>query len=517
MKKREKIVQQAFLDDEERVIKRLQCVYGQALKDLTQKSNDLQKQIYRIQEKYNSVEDEKQRKLLQSQERAKVYQKRYQDALKKQVGSILDKMHKEEFKTVQPYLNECYEKSFIGNMYVLHEEGIPLIIPIDQEKVVRAVQLDSKISGGLYRRLGEDVGLLKRRITAEVSRGIATGMSYDQMARQLASRTKIGYNNAVRITRTEGHRIQQQSTMDACYAARDRGADVVKQWDAALDAATRESHQMLDGQIRELDDKFSNGLMYPGDPSGSAAEVINCRCILLQRARWKLDSKELDRLEKRASFYGLNKEQEFDDFREKYLKAVETKEEGAYSTTVKRIGTNEVNLEYIKSEAFRKKFNKITENTAINDSLRNYATAMLLHRNGTDGEDLYIMDSKGKLLLREISGNNELGVTVSAEDSEMLRKKNGVVGIHNHPTNIPPTGSDFVAAGYRKYIFGIVVTHAGRVYKYKVGNKPFLPRILDERIDKYINTPYNLGVEEAHTRALNELAKEYGVTWEELK
>lgn len=155
----------------------------------------------------------------------------------------------------------------------------------------------------------------------------------------------------------------------------------------------------------------------------------------------------------------MNKEQEFDDFREKYLTAVETKEEGAYSTTVKRIGTNEVNLEYIKSEAFRKKFNKITENTAINDSLRNYATAMLLHRNGTDGEDLYIMDSKGKLLLREISGKNELGVTVSAEDSEMLRKKNGVVGIHNHPTNIPPTGSDFVAAGYRKYIFGIVVTH----------------------------------------------------------
>ena len=345
MKKREKIVQQEFLDDEERVIKRLQSVYGQALKDLTQRSNDLQEQIYRIQEKYNSVEDEKQRKLLQSQERSKIYQKRYQDALKKQVSSILDKMHKEEFKTVQPYLDECYEKSFIGNMYVLHEEGIPLIIPIDQEKVVRAVQLNSKISAGLYSRLGEDVDLLKRRITAEVSRGIATGMSYDQMARQLASRTKIGYNNAVRITRTEGHRIQQQSTMDACYAARDRGADVVKQWDATLDAVTRESHQMLDGQIRELDDKFSNGLMYPGDPSGSAAEVVNCRCILLQRARWKLDSKELERLQKRASFYGLDKEQEFDGFRKKYLKAVETKEEGTYSTTVKRIGTNEVNLE----------------------------------------------------------------------------------------------------------------------------------------------------------------------------
>ena len=32
-----------------------------------------------------------------------------------------------------------------------------------------------------------------------------------------------------------------------------------------------------------------------------------------------------------------------------------------------------------------------------------------------------------------------------------------------------------------------------------------------------MNPPYNLGIEEAHTKALNELAKEYGVTWEELK
>ena len=28
--------------------------------------------------------------------------------------------------------------------------------------------------------------------------------------------------------------------------------------------------------------------MYPGDPSGRAEEVINCRCALLQRARWAL-------------------------------------------------------------------------------------------------------------------------------------------------------------------------------------------------------------------------------------
>lgn len=319
MKYREKIVQIEFLDDEERVIRRLQAVYNQSLKYITQKANALQEEIYKIQDKYNSIEDEQERETLKSMERSKVYQKQYQDALKAQVNSILDKMHRKEFKTVNKYLNDCYDKAFTGNMYVLHGEGIPLIVPIDQEKVVRAVQVNSKISKGLYSRLGEDVDLLKRKITAQISRGVATGM----MAQQLAGYTKTGYNNAVRITRTEGHRIQQESTMDACYAARERGADVVKQWDATMDANTRESHQMVDGEVRALDEKFSNGLMYPGDPSGSAAEVINCRCVLLQRAKWALDQKELDRLKERASFYGLDKRKSFDEFNKKYIGTVE--------------------------------------------------------------------------------------------------------------------------------------------------------------------------------------------------
>lgn len=323
MKYREKIVQMEFLYDEDRVIRRLQAVYNQALKDITQKANALQEEIYKIQDKYNSIEDEQERETLKSMERSKVYQKQYQDALKAQVNSILDKMHRKEFKTVNKYLNDCYDKAFTGNMYVLHGEGIPLIVPIDQEKVVRAVQVNSKISKGLYSRLGEDVDLLKRKITAQISRGVATGMSYSQMAQQLAGYTKTGYNNAVRIARTEGHRIQQKSTMDACYVARERGADVVKQWDATMDANTRESHQMVDGEIRELDEKFSNGLMYPGDPSGNAAEVINCRCVLLQRAKWALDQKELDRLKERASFYGLDKTKSFDEFNKKYIGTVE--------------------------------------------------------------------------------------------------------------------------------------------------------------------------------------------------
>lgn len=333
--KRQKMVQSAFLNNEEAVIKRLKSVYGQSLKDIEKKAQALQEDINRLGTLAKlSVDDAEKAKLL-SMQQSKVYQKQYQDALKKQIGSVLDNMQVEEFKTVSEYLQKCYEDGFVGTVFDLHGQGIPLIMPMDQEAMVRAVQLDSKISEGLYTRLGEDVSMLKKKITAQVSRGIATGMSFQQVAQQLSKVSDIGYNNAVRIARTEGHRIQVQSTMDACYKAKDKGADVVKQWDATLDARTRESHQAVDGEIRELDEKFSNGLMFPGDPGGGAAEVVNCRCALLQRAKWALDDAELQTLKDRADYFGLDKAKTFDDFKKKYLEIAKYSD---YNDSVKSIG-----------------------------------------------------------------------------------------------------------------------------------------------------------------------------------
>ncbi len=323
MNKREKIVQEQFINDEEAVIRRLKKVYGQALEDINKNAKDLQTEIEGLNFLYDSIEDEKEKAKLKSMQQSKIYQKQYQDAMKKQISGILDTMQVEEFKTVSGYLNKCYEEGFLGTMYNLQGQGIPLVFPMDQEAIVRAVQLDSKISKGLYSRLGEDVDLLKRKITATISRGISTGMRYEQVAQQLAGYTNIGFNNAVRIARTEGHRIQVQSTMDACYKAKDKGANVVKQWDASLDKKTRDSHAKVDGEVRELDEKFSNGLRFPSDPHGSAAEVVNCRCALLQRAKWALNEEELETLKERAAYYGLDKSDEFDDFKKKYLNAAE--------------------------------------------------------------------------------------------------------------------------------------------------------------------------------------------------
>lgn len=297
MNKRQKLVQGQFLDNEEAVIKSLEDTYSKALEDVTKKSQKLYDDIETLTAELDFIEDEDEREIQKSKIRSKVYQKQYQDGLKTQISGVIDKMHEQNFKTVSDYLQTCYEDGFVGTLYDLQGQGLPLAFPIDQEAVTRAVQLDSKISGGLYSHLGEDVAKLKKHIASEVSRGISSGMTFNQIAQQISFKMKGAYKNsggslayAKRIARTEGHRIQCQAGMDACYKAKDRGADVVKQWDSTLDAKTRESHVEVDQQIREIDEPFSNGLMFPGDSSGGAAEVVNCRCALLQRARWAVGS-----------------------------------------------------------------------------------------------------------------------------------------------------------------------------------------------------------------------------------
>lgn len=307
MNKAQKVVQQVHLDEEKKTIRQLQRIYGQARKDCEKKIRELSSRT--DLENLQSI----------------IYQKQYQEALKKQLDGILDNLQSEEFTSVADYLQKSYHNGYIGVMYDLHKQGIPIITPINQEQVVKALQTDSKISQGLYSRLGEDTNYLKRSIRAELSRGIANGSSWNEIASHIANGMNSPFNkainNAIRISRTEGHRIQQRSALDAQYAAKEKGADIVKQWDSTLDNNTRPHHRQLDGQIRELDEPFEVDGMAADAPGhfGKAKEDCNCRCCLLQRARWALDEDELKELKERAAYFGLDKSADFADFKQKYL------------------------------------------------------------------------------------------------------------------------------------------------------------------------------------------------------
>lgn len=345
MNKAQKEVQQTQLNAEKKVILLLERVYEQAKKDCEQKIRELSART--DMENLQSV----------------IYQKQYQQMLVDQLESILYDLQEGQFTNIADYLQKSYVNGYTGVYYDIGKvTGIPVVMPIRQDQVVKAVQTDSKLSTSLYNKLGEDVTYLKKSIRAELSRGIASGSTWNQMAVHIAkgmnSPFRKAYNNAIRIARTEGHRIQNEAALDAQDEAKKKGANVVKQWDATLDDRTRPDHQAADGQIREIDEPFDVGgekMKAPG-VGGSAKNVCNCRCCLLQRAKWALDEDELEELKERAAFFGLDKSKDFEEFKQKYCQLPENADtmevpkghSEAYESLMEGLKVNKVTYNEVK-------------------------------------------------------------------------------------------------------------------------------------------------------------------------
>lgn len=139
------------------------------------------------------------------------------------------------------------------------------------------------------------------------------------------------------IARTEGHRVQNTARLDSMNAAKSKGADIVKQWDATLDGNTRPEHASLDGQIRELDEDFTVGGYSASSPGnfGVAYMDCNCRCCMLQRARWAVKG-ETTYQKWNNETGGLIECSGYEDFKEKYLKSAETLTTSNKSDKIKR-------------------------------------------------------------------------------------------------------------------------------------------------------------------------------------
>jgi SPP1 gp7 family putative phage head morphogenesis protein len=120
----------------------------------------------------------------------------------------------------------------------------------------------------------------RRRAATVIERGINEGLGEDEIGAEL--RDKIGGIAASRartIARTETHSASQDAQFEVAQAS---GLDMVKEWVAIDDDRTRDEHAEVNGDRVAMHESFTVGddeLLYPGDPSGSPEEVINCRCV----------------------------------------------------------------------------------------------------------------------------------------------------------------------------------------------------------------------------------------------
>ena len=121
----------------------------------------------------------------------------------------------------------------------------------------------------------------EKKVNNIITQGIIQGESIDQITNRLCEDLSTQNENRMRMfARTAITGSQNAGRQLQMEQAASLGLKVNKRWIATMDNRTRDSHRAIDGQEVPYDEEFSNGLEYPGDPSGSAAEVYNCRCTM---------------------------------------------------------------------------------------------------------------------------------------------------------------------------------------------------------------------------------------------
>jgi len=198
---------------------------------------------------------------------------------------VSKELNKDVAFDIKEYLRKAGSDAYSGLSKALNENGSITIDNVFINPEFLDASLNKPVAGAtLSTRLHNDTEKLAKRSTSVIRTGLVKGQSYSSIAGRLRDLNEASYNNAMRIVRTEGHRIQAEATQKGYEDAKVLGIHLRKEWVASIDGRTRHDHAKLNGQTVEIDEKFEvNGhkTMGPG-LFGIPEEDINCRCTTVE-------------------------------------------------------------------------------------------------------------------------------------------------------------------------------------------------------------------------------------------
>ena len=171
----------------------------------------------------------------------------------------------------------------------------------------------------------------------------------------------------------------------------------------------------------------------------------------------------------------------------------------------------------LESREYVEKFSKITNDPDTRREYYKSAKEILNHRSGQNGEDLYLYNTKTKAWVKSTSGkepgkpeytNDIIGAIKNA-------KRGDLVAFHNHPTSMPPSIEDIIAAFKNGYSRGYVLCHDGKIYEYTSPTKLVPANLYNMTIAKYKNFGYNEF--EAQIKVMSDLSRDFEFYFKEVK
>ena len=255
---------------------------NKSIKSIDKIVHPLQDKAFR--DKYGQV---KEKQLSQEEKRVEETMARY---FKKQKNRLIEKI---EAGQGNPQLSEIFNKDM--EMSIAETIIRPLLEIVlfnagsdamNFTKTFMKVQIDEfiidvNIRSWIEERIGKFSESVVNTTFSQLEAVFQTAFDSDNPREALIKGLQDKYaiyetSRAKTIARTETHGAFQKGN----YEGYKQSELPIKIWVTVGDANVRDSHGSVDGEEVAINDYFSNGLKFPGDPRGSAENVINCRCSI---------------------------------------------------------------------------------------------------------------------------------------------------------------------------------------------------------------------------------------------
>lgn len=214
---------------------------------------------------------------------SRAMQKAHRQSVKSETKDWLENVAAELRARWEALLAEIIGKS-IAEGWELAEDEISELIDFDVYEP-RAATFARTQAAAKVQEITETTAGQIREVIADA---IEQGWSTDKTTKAIKETYEdFGRVRAETIARTEtSNAVNHGKHKAAEETAAETGLELERVWSAVNDGRTREAHSNANGQVRKMGAAFLVGgesLMYPGDPAGSAANVIRCRCTQIFR------------------------------------------------------------------------------------------------------------------------------------------------------------------------------------------------------------------------------------------
>lgn len=334
---------------------------------------------------------------------------------------------------------------------------------------------------------------LVNELDNELTRMALTGDAPGESIRRISKALHTSKNNAATLVMTEQAFFTSIAQQDAFKELGVGEFEVV----ATLDGLTCTTCGSHDGEHRPMSE-FKPGITAP-------PYHPNCRCTTVPYF-----DDEFDAVGKRAArgadgkTYHVPGDMKYADWKEQYIDSPVVVDQTQKITKKNDFNDYSVDRKLVNSKEYHDKFENLTSHKSTNESVYQEAMKMLEHRDGTDLEDIVILDARtGNVIVKNTLSVRSGQTGLTHEQFEIYQQSSGKkVLLHNHPNGGRLSFTDLKTLFVNDDIKAtIAVGHNGMVH---IVSNP--DRTLD--IEKLYESLYN---EYKEIYANSELARIYAL------